>query len=147
MNFSFLFALILFFHGDNVATYTITKDSNNIIHITANLDAKDVALALNSDMNSIKKGDLENYFNEHVEYKINNQLVPFKVKKINLKNKHLIINYSLTKEIETITELQIKSTLLFEVNDKQSNVIQIRFDGMVRDFLINKQKPVLKVSL
>ena len=147
MKFSFLFALILFFHGDNLATYTITKDSNNILHITASLDAKDLALALNSDMNSIKKNDLENYLNGHLEYKINNQLVPFKVKTFNLKNKHLIINYSLTKEIETITELQIKSTLLFEVNDKQSNVIQIRFDGMVRDFLINKQKPILKVSL
>lgn len=146
MKIFFFFALILFFHGDNVATYTVTKDANNIIHITANLDAKDLALALNSDVTSIKKNDLKDYFNEHLEYKINNQLVPFDIKNFRLQNHHLIIHYSLTKEIETITEFQIKNTLLFEVNEKQANVIQFRFNGMLRDFLINKQKPVLKIS-
>lgn len=136
----------LCFHGDDIATFTITKN-NNQIEITANIDASDIEKALKTNANKIKKTTLESYLAKHLEFKINNELVSFELKTFKTENTHFILNYFLDKKIKHITEIQIKNTLLFEVNEKQANVIQLRFDGMFRDFLINKQKPVLTIKL
>ncbi len=146
MKFFSLALLFLFIHGNNVATYTLTKD-NNTVNITANLDASDLALALHTDSHSIQKDDLVSYLNKHISYTINHQLNPFVLNSFTLKHNHVIINLSLTKPVDSITQLDVKNTSLFEVNTKQSNIIEIRFDGMVRDFLINKDNPVLTISL
>ncbi len=141
-----LYLPFLCFHGDNVATFTITKN-NDKIQITANIDANDIEKALKTKSHLINRVTLKNYLTKHLEFKINKELVSFELKTFKTENNHFILNYFLDKKIKHIKELQIKNTLLFEVNEKQANVIQLRFDGMFRDFLINKQKPILKIKL
>lgn len=143
MRICFLFLITFIFHGKDSATYTITKD-NNSIYVSVKLDVSDSLKALNT---IITKENISNYLIDHMEYTINDQATDFSVDSFKKEHNHLIVNLLLAKEFETITKLQIKNTSLFEINNKQSNIIQLRFDGMFRDFLINKEKPTITITL
>jgi len=146
MRILFICLLLPFFHGMNVATYAFTK-VDNTMHVTANVDVSDMLLALNkSNIESIHENDLEAYFERHFNYKINDQVVNFNLKSFKLEHNHVIINFSSKKVVGEINTLQVQNTALLEVNDKQSNIIEVRFDGMFRDFLTNKQQPNIDIN-
>ncbi|WP_348702285.1 DUF6702 family protein [Tenacibaculum sp. 190524A02b] len=140
-----LFVVLFFFHGEDVSTYTLTK-INNTLYVKAKLDTSDIVSALKKDSRQIKKIDLENYFINHTTYKVNKEKASLEIIDFVIEPHHVIIKGSFKKKYGKIKELQIKNTALFEVNSKQSNIIEIRFDDMVRDFLINKQKPILNIT-
>ena len=141
-----LFFTITFFHGDNLATFTIIK-TNDSIKITAKLDASDLEKAIGSKKFSTSNKDLENYLLNQMSYSVNNQETPFVVKAVKVNHHHVNIELLIHGKFDAISDIKIKNKLLFDVNDKQVNVIEIRFNGVNRDFLINKDTPILNINL
>lgn len=143
----FLVLLITFyFHGINVGKFTFNK-KEDIVYITIDLEASDLSDALKKSIESIKKNDIETYLKDHISYQINEKSVSFKVQKINLEFDHFTINTQLDQKIDSIKSVQIKNTTLFEINADQSNIIELRFNGLFRDFLIDKNKPSLNINI
>jgi hypothetical protein len=141
-----IFKTSLLVHGDDLATYTFVKN-NNKIHITANLNPSDIEKAIGVDIVSMTQKQVYEYFLKHMEYVINDTKTSFAIKSIKKVDHHLEVNISLTKEFESITTLKIKNTSLFEVNSSQSNIIQLRFEGLKSDYLINSNMPILTINL
>jgi len=145
MKLLYFFALTLFFHGENVATYTITKDGNTL-NISAKMDASDISKCLKSSPTK-SQNYLKTYFKEHLKFEVNGITAPLILTNYELKGHHAIVEFTLDGTFENVSHLKIHNTLLFNVNQKQSNVIALRFGGMVRDFLINKERPTLNINL
>ena len=142
-----IFFFSLLFHGENIATFTITKDDNHL-NVKANLSVKDVKKALEiTDVNAINTNDLTTYFDHNLIIIINDQVAHYKIDDFELVHNHLIVDLSIEEGFETITSLRMKNTLLFEVNSKQSNILEIRFNNQSRDFLIHKDQPALTINL
>tara|TARA_B100000768_G_scaffold152358_1_gene147983 strand:- start:2801 stop:3244 length:444 start_codon:yes stop_codon:yes gene_type:complete len=141
-----LLFFVFSFHGDNLATYTITK-TNNKIHIDVKIDALDLEKAIGSNDFSISNKTLTDYLSEHMSYRINEQETSFIVNTAKRNHHHVSIKLVINGTFETITDIQIKNELLFDVNSKQANVIELRIDGLIKDFLINKNKSTLNIKL
>ncbi|MGB0896324.1 MAG: DUF6702 family protein [Flavobacteriaceae bacterium] len=146
MKFYLLLFVSLFYHGENLATYTITKEATKV-YVTANLDASDAAKAMGVEEESIAKNVVQKYLEHHLHLKINQEDASFHVETTQVKYNHLNVKIAVDGDFNTISTIQIKNSALFEVNNQQSNVVELRFDGMVRDFLINKTKPELTIAL
>lgn len=145
-NLIILFFTITLFHGDNLATYTIIKTDDGI-KITAKLDASDLEKAISSKKFSTSNKDLVNYLFNKMSYNINNEETPFIVNTIKVNHHHVNIEFLIQGTFEVISDIKIKNKLLFDVNNKHVNIIEIRFDGMIRDFLIMRDRSVLNINL
>jgi len=64
-----------------MATYTMTKTQDKL-HITARLDASDLAKAIGSREFNASNKDLLNYLLSHMSYSVNNQQTSFVVKTV-----------------------------------------------------------------
>lgn len=146
MKYILFFTLWLLFHGNNVAKFTIHK-KDKIVIIVVDLEASDLSSALKLSPKNITEKQIETYLLEHVNYTVNQKKVPFTVSDVTFSLDHFTIQTILSKQIDTITSLKIKNTTLFEVNSKQSNIIELRFNNMYRDFLIDKHQPTLNINL
>ena len=140
-----LYWLTILFHGDDLATFTVTKEANKL-HVSVKLDALDLEEEIGTDIYTIRQKELSKYLKKHLEFHVNTKATSFTLTSFQFERNHLSAKLVLKKEYKTITELQIKNTALFEANPKQSNIIELRFDGMTRDFLIHKAKPVLTIT-
>ena len=146
MKFFITLWLACFFHGGDVATFTITT-SNDTAHVLVKLEAEDIAKALNTTVNTISQDALQDYLNAHVSYVVNGQLVSSTIQDLSLEHHHLLIKTTLNGTFSTIHSLQIENTMLFEVKAHQTNVIKLRFNDMFRDFLTNQKRPLLNIEL
>ena len=82
-----------------------------------------------------------------MSYRINEQETSFIVNTAKRNHHHVSIKLVINGTFETITDIQIKNELLFDVNSEQANVIELRIDGLIKDFLINKNKSTLNIKL
>ncbi len=146
LKFFFAFTLACFFHGNNIAKFTITKDATGL-YIIANLDASDLALDLNGEAQDITIEDLQTYLYKHTVYVVNNQHCSQSITDFKIEQDHFIVTSKLSGEFNKIHTLRIKNTALIKVNTKQSNIIELRFDGLYRDFLIDENQPILNITL
>lgn len=146
MKFYLIVFFFFLFHGNDVAKFTFFKE-NNIIAVLVALEAEDLASALQTKPANITKKQIEQYLLKHVTYSINDVVNSFYVNDIQLNTDHFIIETTLSKKVNTISSLKITNTVLTEVNSKQSNIIELRFNDMYRDFLIDKNNSTLNIKL
>ena len=146
MKFFIIALLFTSTHGINVAKFTIDKKETKVL-ISINIEAADLSEALHTPLKEINKTQIEKYLKNNMVYHINDDLTTYSVRDFKLHLDHFTITTVIDQEIGTIKNLQIKNTTFFEVNDDQSNIIELRFNGMFRDFLIDKNKPTLLINL
>jgi len=146
MKFHLIVFFLFLFHGNDVAKFTFYKE-NKVISVLVALEAEDLASALQTKPANITKKQIEQYLLKHVTYSINDAVNSFYVNDIQLNIDHFIIETTLSKKVNTISSLKITNTALTEVNSKQSNIIELRFNDMYRDFLIDKNNSTLNIKL
>lgn len=145
-SFIFIFLIAINIHGNNVAVYTFHKE-NETLKVKADIEAEDFLKAINLKTADVNQSQIKSYFNKHFSCKINGETARLKVASYIINEEHLTVNFVVKGQFSTIKKIQIKNTSLLEVNEDQANIIQLRFNNMQRDFLINLEKPSLTITL
>jgi len=141
-----LLFLGIFMHGNDVANFVFTMEDNKLV-VTAELESSEIKKALNTELNNITASELEAYFFSNISCEINGEGAEFALDTFVVDHHHLDAKFIFRSEYEQIETIKMKNTTLFEVNSKQSNVVKIRFNDQMRDFLINSKAPELTITL
>ena len=133
-------------HGNDVANFVFTMEDNKLV-VTAELESSEIQKALNTELNNITASDLETYFLSNISCEINGESAEYTLDTFVVDDHHLDAKLIFRSDYEQIETIKMKNTTLFEVNSKQSNVVKIRFNDQMRDFLINSKAPELTITL
>ena len=120
------------------------KDGNTALHVT--LDIEDIQTALAIASEDLVLEDLDNYLKDHVAIALDYRTIDFDLSAYEIKGDHIHISGTIDQSITDHQNLSVQNTCLLEV-ENQSNIVQLKYHGKVRDFRMTKARQEIKVEL
>lgn len=143
--FSFVFST-LFIHNYHVSNTTIhVNDKSNTLEITMKIfiddlerlrDSKEESFRQNGDLDS--KFEYDSYFLNHFHISINDTLRPISSIGQEIENE-MIYCYFEVIDIPEIETIEIENTVLFELFDDQSNMVDVEFSNKNERIVLTKE--------
>lgn len=131
-------------HDIQVAYFKIYQD-NNLVYVDFVFEKEDIIQMMNARHSTLTNQGLQKYLQEHFSLRIDNQEINLFYGNINISNKHIQIQGSLSVPIQTIHTIDIMNTCLLELT-KHSNIIKLRIHDLERDFLMNSDRTSIRVQ-
>ena len=132
-------------HDMPIAMFKLSdKDGHTAMHVT--LDTEDIQTALTITSEELDLEDLNNYLKSHIAIALDQRTIDFDLSAYEVKGDHIHISGTIDEAITDNQNLSVRNTCLLEVAN-QSNIVQLKYQGKIRDFRMTKERQEIKVEL
>lgn len=132
-------------HNVQVAFFRL-YESDEILQLDVDIELKDIISELNVEEEEISEKVLKDYLKHNLQFQFDSKISELNIYKFQMEAKHLTIQARFDDTKPSFQSLNIKNTCLLSLED-HSNIIEIRVQDQERDFLMNKERTSIQVSL
>ncbi len=132
-------------HDVQTAFFTI-KQKSDTVFVEMIFETDDIVEALNAPSENISTSQMQTYLEKHFQIEVNDIPYSYRISKPKSKKGHLKCKAILNQSIEKIESIKISNDCLLHIED-HSNIIEIRLNDQERDFLMNKDRTSIQISL
>lgn len=134
-----------FNHDIQIAFFKISQNSDKLI-IDVTFEKEDIENVLQSSLNNLTSKQLASYLSAHFNLYINGKLEVCEFENMHIEAKHIRMQGSISDIPTEINSIEIINTCLLSI-EGHSNIIEIKLNEQVRDFLMNKDRIAINISL
>ena len=132
-------------HDMPIAMFKLFEENGHTaMHVT--LDKENIHTAITTSAEDLDLEDLNDYLKSHIAIALDHRTINFHISAYEVKGDHIHISGTIHQSITDYQNLSVRNTCLLEVAN-QSNIVQLKYDGMVRDFRMTKERQEIKVEL
>lgn len=131
-------------HDIQVAYFKVYEE-DKIVFVDFIFEKEDILNILSHGQTKLSSQELQSYVQENFSLVINNKKRNLTLGAMDVKEKHIHIQGNLKQTIQSISSLKINNSCLLGI-ENHSNIMQIRFHELERDFLMNTDRTTINVK-
>lgn len=133
-----------FIHDIQVAFFSLSENGKKIT-LEIKLELEDIESTFKELGMELSDAMIAKYMVEHLSLSLNDKHQDLTFTNFKIKNKHLILLSEIPRGDESIHSVELRNTCLLNI-DNHSNIIQVRLNNKMRDFLMNRRRTFIDIE-